>query len=120
MAKPKLSEIDLDHALSSPMSMFRGPEDVVEHPALTRGQKIEILRRWVYDANQLEVAENEGMRGDNADEVDAVLAAIDRVRSERGDRCAAREDCVAGHGHAHPLRRQSDLAQLTDTEARVE
>ena len=81
MAKSKVSEFDLDQALSSPTSAFRRPEDVVEHPTLTRAQKIEILRRWVYDATQLAVAENEGMGGGEAAEIDVVMAALDRVKA---------------------------------------
>ena len=81
MAKSKVSEIDLDQALSSPTSAFRRPEDVVEHPTLTRAQKIEILRRWVYDATQLAVAENEGMVGGKEAGIDAVLTALDRAKA---------------------------------------
>ena len=81
MAKPKVSEIDLDQALSCPTCVFRRPEDVVEHPTLTRAQKIEILRRWVYDATELAVAENEGMGGGEAAGIDVVMAALDRVNA---------------------------------------
>ena len=81
MAKSKVSEIDLDQALSSPTSAFRRPEDV-EHSTLTRAQKIEILLRWVYDATQLAVAENEGMGGGEAAEIDVVMAALGRVKAE--------------------------------------
>lgn len=81
MAKSKVSEIDLDQALSCPTCVFRRPEDVVEHPILTRAQKIDILRRWVYDATELAAAENEGMGGDEAAEIDVVMAALDRVKA---------------------------------------
>lgn len=57
MAKSKVSGIDLDQALSC--RLFRRPKDVVEHSILTRAQKINILRRWVYDATELAAAENE-------------------------------------------------------------
>ena len=81
MAKSKVSEIDLDQALSCPTCVFRRPEDVVEHPILTRAQKIDILRRWVYEATELAAAENKGMSGGEAAEIDVVMAAFDRVKA---------------------------------------
>jgi len=53
----------LDQALRDPGSIFAGPEAVVEHPGLSLAQKLEILRSWEYDAAELAVAEEEGMRG---------------------------------------------------------
>lgn len=47
MARPTVNKIDLDQALSCPTCVFRRPEDIVEHPTLTRAQKIDILRRWI-------------------------------------------------------------------------
>ena len=42
-----------------PTAVFRGPEDVLQRAELTRAQKIEILRRWEYDALELQFAEEE-------------------------------------------------------------
>ena len=81
MARPTVNKIDLDQALSSPTCVFRRPEDIVEHPTLTRAQKIDILRNWIYDAPELAVAENEGMSGGEAAEIDVVMAALDRVKA---------------------------------------
>jgi hypothetical protein len=38
--------IDYEQALLDPSSVFDRPEDVLTHPALSRDQRIEILRRW--------------------------------------------------------------------------
>jgi len=57
------SELDREAALRSPGEVFASPEDVLEHAGLSREEKIEILRRWSYDAAELEVAEEEGMGG---------------------------------------------------------
>ena len=51
--------IDLKKAMLDPTRVFGEPADVVASNELTRDQKIEILRRWEYDAHQLEVAEEE-------------------------------------------------------------
>lgn len=39
------------------------PRTVLRDASLTRTQKIEKLRRWSYDARELEVANEEGMGG---------------------------------------------------------
>jgi len=48
---------DIDQAMTNPVSVFKSPEAVVSAGDLSAKQKIEILRRWEYDARQLEVAE---------------------------------------------------------------
>lgn len=54
---------DIDQAMMNPVSVFKSPEAVVSAGDLSAKQKIEILRRWEYDARQLEVAGEEGMTG---------------------------------------------------------
>ncbi len=60
-----------------PALVFRGPEDLLKRDGLTREQKIEILRRWKFDALQLQVAEEENMRSEQpSDILDRVLQAL--------------------------------------------
>lgn len=54
---------DMERALLNPAAAFASPEAVRDHPALTREEKIEILRRWEYDAADVSVAVEEGMPG---------------------------------------------------------
>ncbi len=57
--------------------MFLGPEDVLERDELTREQKIEVLRRWEFDALQLQVADEENMGSEEpSDILDRVLQAL--------------------------------------------
>ncbi len=51
--------IDVTKAMLDPTKVFKEPKDVVASNELTRNQKIEILRRWEFDARALEVAEEE-------------------------------------------------------------
>lgn len=67
---------NIDQALLDPTSVFSAPEDVLKAKDLTRGQKIEILRRWEYDARELEVAADENMIGSNSDLLDRVLKSL--------------------------------------------
>ena len=61
----------------NPALVFLGPEDVLQRDELTREQKIEVLRRWKFDALQLQVAEEENMGGEQpSDILDRVLQAL--------------------------------------------
>ena len=69
--------IDVKQAMLDPTSVFKDPTEVVSDENLSRDQKIEILRRWEYDAHQLEVAEEEaGMAVRRPDMFDRVLQAL--------------------------------------------
>ncbi|WP_020590983.1 hypothetical protein [Kiloniella laminariae] len=51
--------IDLEKAMLDPTAVFDIPAEVLDTDELNRAQKVEILRRWEYDARELEVAEEE-------------------------------------------------------------
>lgn len=73
--------IDMEKALIDPGSVFATPEEVLNHTRLTRGQKIEILRRWEYDASEDSVAVEEGMPNGNGGLLQRVLLALERLAS---------------------------------------
>lgn len=73
----KGGSLNLDKALLDPGSMFPGPEEVRDHPGLTCEQKIEILRRWAYDASELALAEEEGMLGGEPSQLAQILSVLD-------------------------------------------
>ena len=76
--------IDVNKAMLDPTMVFEDPMDVVANDELTRDQKIEILRRWEYDARQLEVAEEEaGMAVRRPEMFDLVLQALHTLSVER-------------------------------------
>lgn len=67
---------NLAKMLLDPASSFARPEDVLTCPDLRPRDRIEILCRWVYDAAELSVAEEEGMTGGEASNLGAVVAAL--------------------------------------------
>ena len=67
---------DIDKALLDPTSVFKTPEDVLKAHDLTREQKIEILRRWEYDARELQVADDESMTGGSNNLLQRVLESL--------------------------------------------
>jgi hypothetical protein len=68
--------VDIDKALLNPASVFKTPEEVLKSDELSRKEKIEILRRWEYDARELQVAEEENMIGTNADILGQIMRAL--------------------------------------------
>ena len=76
--------IDVKRAMLDPTSVFKEPEEVVASDELTRDQKIEILRRWEYDAHELEVAEEEaGMAVLRPEMLDLVVQALHTLGAVR-------------------------------------
>jgi hypothetical protein len=68
----------INRALTNPSATFKRPQEVVESNDLSREQKIEALRRWEYDARELQVADEEGMAPAEPQPVilDAILNAL--------------------------------------------
>ena len=48
---------------SDPTLATASPQAILNHPRLTRDEKIELLRSRLYDAAEVAVAEEEGMQG---------------------------------------------------------
>ncbi len=77
-----VQDIDLKRERLDPTAVFPSPEAVVGHPRLSREQKIDILKRWKYDACQLEVAEEENMGGGGPSDLEGVLKALASLGAE--------------------------------------
>ena len=71
--------VDLDKALLNPAAVFATPEDVLWAAGLTREQKIDILRRWEYDARELEVATEENMPGQNPSCLESIIKTLNAL-----------------------------------------
>jgi hypothetical protein len=80
--------IDFDKALLDPALVFNNPADVLHSRELSRSQKIQILQRWEYDVRELQVAEEESMRGPQSVTLDVVLNALRALGAEPKDRSA--------------------------------
>jgi hypothetical protein len=73
---------DMEQALLNPGSVFETPEALLLHEGLSKQQKIEILRRWSYDASENGVALEEGMLGGESDLLRRILLALDRLAGD--------------------------------------
>lgn len=66
-------------ALLDPPSVFDTPAAVLSDRSLTTPQKVEILRRWEYDACEVSVAEEEGMPAQNGETLKQILQALQEL-----------------------------------------
>jgi hypothetical protein len=74
--------IDMEQALLDPASVFATPEAILVRESLSKAQKIEILRRWEYDASETGVATEEGMPDGENDLLHRILLALDQLAGE--------------------------------------
>ena len=84
MAKgKKRNKIDMAQARLDPGSVFASPKDLLENHALSREEKIDLLERWKYDAQEVSNATAEGMMaGDNGDLLRRVSLALGKLKEE--------------------------------------
>jgi hypothetical protein len=68
--------VDVEKALLDPSLVFKTPEEVLADNDLSREQKIKILQRWEYDVRELQVAEEEDMKGPQPVTLDVVLRSL--------------------------------------------
>lgn len=76
---------DYEKAKLDPTQIFSTPQEVLEREDFSRDQKIEVLRRWVYDAQLIAVAGEENMSPlSQAPEIDLqdILKALHELDAE--------------------------------------
>lgn len=73
---PDMEQQEFEKALLDPQSVFETPQDVVHARGLSTASKIEILRRWEYNAAEEAVALEEGMPGEESGILREILLAI--------------------------------------------
>lgn len=78
----KSGPIDIEKALLDPGSVFASPEALLQQDGLSKEQKIEILRRWEYDASENCVAVEEGMPGDESGLLRRILLALGQLAGD--------------------------------------
>lgn len=71
--------IDKEKAFLDPVSVFARPQAVLSCDELSNEEKVRILRRWKYDALEMQVAEEENMAGGETDILDEVIAALHQL-----------------------------------------
>jgi hypothetical protein len=82
---------------ADPALATASPQEILHHPALTRKEKIELLRSRQYDAAEIAVAEEEGMQGPGNDTLRDILLALAELVEPESDEAVAP---TKQHGHA--------------------
>lgn len=74
---------ELKQILLDPTMFYKKPDEVLSDNSLSKEQKLEVLKRWEYDAKELEVADDENMAASNngANILDEVLEAIKKLNT---------------------------------------
>lgn len=67
--------------LKDPKQHFGLPDEVLKARSLSEQQKMEILKAWQLDAEELQVATEENMGGGEPDLLDEVVEALGRLRT---------------------------------------
>ena len=75
-------KIDLEKALLDPAGEFSSPDELLNKVGLTKEQKVEILRRWEYDAREESVAAEEGMGEAEAMLLQQIVRALQSLTEE--------------------------------------
>lgn len=57
----EISTVNPRQARNDPASEFDDPQDIVDSKGLTRGQKLEALKRWLFDVERRLASDAEGM-----------------------------------------------------------
>ena len=74
--------VEIYKALLDPSSVYKTPGDILKDKNLSRNQKIDLLRRWEYDAIEIQVAEEENMQGQNGKILDEILKALNEINAD--------------------------------------
>jgi Fe-S cluster assembly ATPase SufC len=67
---------NIDAAIEDPAAHFTRPQDILTDPRLTKELRLQLLQRWEQDAELLEAAANEGMRGGEESMLQRVKQAL--------------------------------------------
>ena len=70
---------EFEKAKETPQGIFGSPEGVLRSTTFADEQKIEILRRWEYQASEEAVALEEGMPGEESDLLRRILIALGQL-----------------------------------------
>lgn len=72
-------ENKFEDILVDPSAFFKTPQEILTLDYLNNAQKLTLLKRWEQDARELDVAEEEGMIGNNGSCLSEIIKTIDTL-----------------------------------------
>lgn len=82
MATKNKGKVKYEEVLRDPTSSFDVPDEVVVSEEFTTSQKLEILKRWEFDAQRLQESADEAMAGGERSQLAEVQECIRKLTSE--------------------------------------
>ena len=76
------SQDEIRKILLNPAAAYKSPAAILADNELTKENKIEILRRWEYDACEVSVAGEEGMQASDGELLQQIVRAIGSLTGE--------------------------------------
>lgn len=78
----EISYVNPRQARNDPASEFNNPQEIVESKGLTRGQKLEALKRWLFDVERRLASDAEGMvQPDRPDQPTGDVKLIEEIKA---------------------------------------
>ncbi|MBN9344318.1 MAG: hypothetical protein BGO76_03080 [Caedibacter sp. 38-128] len=75
--------VTLKQAILDPKSSFGTPQEVMGASNFSLDEKIIILKLWAYDAEQLEIAEEENMTGTDDDMLKHIIDCLSTLEKQK-------------------------------------
>lgn len=75
--------VTLKEAILDPKSSFGSPQELMRAQNFSVDEKIIILKLWAYDAERLEVAQEENMKGTDDDLLKNVLDCLATLEKQK-------------------------------------
>lgn len=75
----EISTVNPGLARNDPAAEFDSPQEIVDNKGLTKGQKVEALRRWLFDVERRLASDGEGMGPPRQTAADAEL--IEQIKA---------------------------------------
>lgn len=79
----EISYVNPQQARNDPASEFNAPHEIVESKGLTRGQKLEALKRWLFDVERRLASDAEGMGQPGSASADVKLVEQIKAAQEK-------------------------------------
>ncbi len=76
--------VKLEQAILNPKGVFKNPQEIMDNQNFSIEEKIIILKLWAYDAERLEVAEEENMTGKDEDMLKSIIDCLSTLEKKKG------------------------------------
>lgn len=73
------TKTDYETAIRDPASLYHSPAEVLRDKSLNTEQKLAVLESWEQDEREMDVAQEEGMTGEEKSMLHDILEAMEKL-----------------------------------------